>query len=210
MGAVLGHWLGAQFGRPILGKFVSESRIRSAEALFDKYGVWAVLVAAVTPIPYKVFTILAGVLKLAGTHAEANTGLIDVGVATNAMGQELFNPPTVEGWHTGQEWIDSGTLMERINYASSRLGDINKPGVRFIADRLAADQRILSPRELVDGCLQFIGCHRVSDITRESLESYASQIDGHDPSTDSGRESFDVSVANMLRLIVSTPDFQKA
>ena len=64
MGAVLGHWLGAEFGRPILGKFVSERRIRSAEALFDKYGVWAVLVAAVTPIPYKVFTILAGVLKL--------------------------------------------------------------------------------------------------------------------------------------------------
>ena len=64
LGAVLGHWLGAQFGRPILGRFVSEARIRSAESLFDKYGVWAVLVAAVTPIPYKVFTILAGVLKL--------------------------------------------------------------------------------------------------------------------------------------------------
>jgi len=64
LGAVLGHWLGAQFGRPILGRFVSEPRIRSAESLFDKYGVWAVLVAAVTPIPYKVFTILAGVLKL--------------------------------------------------------------------------------------------------------------------------------------------------
>ena len=60
----MGHWLGAQFGRPILGKFVSEGRIRSAESLFDKYGVWAVLIAAVTPIPYKVFTILAGVLKL--------------------------------------------------------------------------------------------------------------------------------------------------
>ena len=43
---------------------MSEARIRSAESLFDKYGVWAVLVAAVTPIPYKVFTILAGVLKL--------------------------------------------------------------------------------------------------------------------------------------------------
>ena len=63
-GAVVGHWLGAQFGRPILGKFVSEGRIKSAETLFDKYGVWAVLIAAVTPIPYKVFTILAGVLKL--------------------------------------------------------------------------------------------------------------------------------------------------
>ncbi|MDC0035376.1 VTT domain-containing protein [Chloroflexi bacterium] len=64
MGAVVGHWLGGQFGRPILGKFVSESRIHSAESLFDKYGIWAVLVAAVTPIPYKVFTILAGVLNL--------------------------------------------------------------------------------------------------------------------------------------------------
>jgi undecaprenyl-diphosphatase len=64
LGAVLGHRLGSQFGRPLLGKFVSESRIQSGESLFDKYGIWAVLVAAVTPIPYKVFTILAGVLKL--------------------------------------------------------------------------------------------------------------------------------------------------
>ena len=64
LGAVLGHWLGSRFGRPLLGRFVSESRIQSGESLFDKYGIWAVLVAAVTPIPYKVFTILAGVLKL--------------------------------------------------------------------------------------------------------------------------------------------------
>jgi membrane protein YqaA with SNARE-associated domain len=61
---VLGHRLGSQFGRPLLGRFVSESRIQSGEALFEKYGIWAVLVAAVTPIPYKVFTILAGVLNL--------------------------------------------------------------------------------------------------------------------------------------------------
>ena len=32
------------------------------------------------------------------------------------MGQDLANPLTVEGWHTGQEWIDSGTLVERINF----------------------------------------------------------------------------------------------
>jgi membrane protein YqaA with SNARE-associated domain len=64
LGAVLGHRLGSQFGRPLLGRFVSESRIQSGEALFEKYGIWAVLVAAVTPIPYKVFTILAGVLNL--------------------------------------------------------------------------------------------------------------------------------------------------
>jgi membrane protein YqaA with SNARE-associated domain len=31
--------------------------------LFDKWGFWAVLVAGATPIPYKVFTIGAGLLK---------------------------------------------------------------------------------------------------------------------------------------------------
>jgi len=32
--------------------------------LFNKYGAWAILVAAFTPIPFKVFTILAGVMNL--------------------------------------------------------------------------------------------------------------------------------------------------
>ena len=64
MGAIVGHWLGSRFGRPLLHRMMSEGSVRSAESLFDKYGAWAVLVAAVTPIPYKVFTILAGVLGL--------------------------------------------------------------------------------------------------------------------------------------------------
>ena len=50
-------------GRPILSRFTSNSRIDLAESLFDRYGGWAVLAAAVTPIPYKVFAILAGVLQ---------------------------------------------------------------------------------------------------------------------------------------------------
>ena len=62
-GALVGHWLGARFGRPILSRFTSDSKVDLAESLFDRYGAWALLAAAVTPIPYKVFAILAGVLK---------------------------------------------------------------------------------------------------------------------------------------------------
>ena len=62
-GALVGHWLGSRFGRPILSRFTSESKVDLAESLFDRYGAWALLAAAVTPIPYKVFAILAGVLK---------------------------------------------------------------------------------------------------------------------------------------------------
>ena len=63
-GAVVGHWLGRRLGRPLLYRLVSESRIERAERLFGRFGAWAILVAAFTPIPYKVFTVLAGVLDL--------------------------------------------------------------------------------------------------------------------------------------------------
>ena len=63
-GALIGHWLGLQFGRPLLHRWVREDRVQRVEALFQRYGAWAVLLAAFTPIPYKVFTITAGVLGL--------------------------------------------------------------------------------------------------------------------------------------------------
>lgn len=63
-GAVVGHWLGRRFGRPLLHRLVAESKILTVERLFQKYGAWAVLVAAFTPIPYKVFAIAAGALDL--------------------------------------------------------------------------------------------------------------------------------------------------
>ena len=63
-GAYVGHWLGRKVGRPLLRRLISESKTARAEALFDKYGAWAIVVAAFTPIPYKVFTILAGILDL--------------------------------------------------------------------------------------------------------------------------------------------------
>ena len=64
LGALAGYWIGKQFGSPVLRFFVSESKIYKSESMFKKYGMWAILVAAVTPIPYKVFTILGGALNL--------------------------------------------------------------------------------------------------------------------------------------------------
>jgi membrane protein YqaA with SNARE-associated domain len=63
-GALVGYWIGKRFGSPALKMFVSQSKIDKSELMFKKYGMWAILVAAVTPIPYKVFTILSGALNL--------------------------------------------------------------------------------------------------------------------------------------------------
>ncbi len=131
-------------------------------------------------------------------------------VPSENMGQQPLNPPSVEGWHTGSEWVNSGSLVERVNYAATRLGDSSKPGVRTITERLASDRSQLTPKELVDGCLEQIGCYAVSDVTRESLEEYAARVDGNRLDTAEGREAFKDTVASMLMLIVATPDFQLA
>ena len=63
-GAVVGHWLGGRFGRPLLQRMFSEDKVLTVERTFIKYGVWAVLIAALTPVPYKVFAIASGAFGL--------------------------------------------------------------------------------------------------------------------------------------------------
>ncbi len=64
LGGAFGYWLGKVGGRPILRHFASEGRIDSIAGLFRKYGVWAVGIAGFTPIPYKLFTLAAGVFLM--------------------------------------------------------------------------------------------------------------------------------------------------
>ena len=64
LGAALGYFIGKKGGRPIVYKLFKEKKVRAAEGLYKRYDVWAVGAAAFTPIPYKVFTITAGIAEL--------------------------------------------------------------------------------------------------------------------------------------------------
>ncbi len=63
-GAVVGHWLGKRFGRRIILRFVSQKKFDAVERVFQRHGAWAIVVAAFTPMPYKVFAVTAGVLGM--------------------------------------------------------------------------------------------------------------------------------------------------
>ncbi len=88
-GAVVGHWLGRRLGRPLLERTVSKPRLESAEGLFLRYGTWAIIAAAITPIPYKVFTILAGVLDMKMRHLVI-ASLVGRGARFLILGALLF------------------------------------------------------------------------------------------------------------------------
>lgn len=63
-GAVVGRWLGIRFGRPLLHRFASADKVVAAERMYRRYGAWALIASAITPIPFKVFTVLSGVMGM--------------------------------------------------------------------------------------------------------------------------------------------------
>ena len=121
---------------------------------------------------------------------------------TMFMGQFLLNPPSVEGWHEGEEWIDSGALVERINYASTELERRDAPGIQRMVDHVR-EAGGLSSSEYVTACLDAMGCIDVSDRTFGLIAEHASgQLEpaNEDEETDRAIEIF--------QLIASTPDYQ--
>ena len=134
------------------------------------------------------------------------------GLAGNigVMGQQVLNPPSVEGWHTGKEWIDSGALLKRVNFAAAQVGDASRPGVRLILDRLASQGQTLSAGALVDGCLELMGALKLEADTREALVQHANQSGELHSGTPEEREAFDERATAMLQLIVATAEYQFA
>ncbi len=150
--------------------------------------------------------VVIGTMRLVKDHTEVKPGLFPIMQETTFMGQDLMNPPTVEGWHTGKEWIDSGTLVERINFVADQVGNLDLPGVQLIVERMKAGPTNVSPEEFVDGCLDLIGPAQVGEGSRSSLVEYAKG--GGEIQRNS--DNFPRRVAEMLQLIVATAEYQYA
>ena len=126
-------------------------------------------------------------------------------LANNAMfmGQHLLNPPSVEGWHEGEEWVDSGALVERINFASGELEKTDTPGIARMVSRVRAAGNGLSGRAYVEACLDAMGAIDSSERTLALLAEHASgQPQPSSPADEVSR------AVEMFQLIASTPDFQ--
>jgi uncharacterized protein (DUF1800 family) len=150
---------------------------------------------------------VVGIMRLVGDYAAPKPGFGDISLECRYMGQDLLNPPSVEGWHMGKEWIDTGCLVERVNFAAKQLGDVHKPGVQRIIEHLR-QQGELSAAAFVDGCLDLLGPLSVSVRTRAALLKYVSQ---EGPlHLDAGNREADQRVAELLSLIASTREFQMA
>ena len=67
-GAVFGYYIGLflfdQVAQPIIEFYHFLEKFIYVQQLFNKYGIWIIFIAGFSPIPYKIFTITAGVVGM--------------------------------------------------------------------------------------------------------------------------------------------------
>jgi len=156
--------------------------------------------------------VVVSTLRLVGghelpVHSSVSTPYGELSMQPMYMGQEMLNPPSVEGWHTGKEWINSGSLMARINFVAEQVGDTSRPGVRAIIDRLKA-HGTLSPDQLVDGCLDLLGPVQVGSDTKQELAGQAKEWGQIAWDSDANARIADQRAAQMMQLIAATREYQ--
>jgi uncharacterized protein (DUF1800 family) len=153
---------------------------------------------------------VVGTARLAGGHDFPEVADITLALETGYMGQQLLDPPSVEGWHTGPEWINSATMMSRVNFASQQFADVEKPGVRSIIDRVQAQGTKLPSEHVVDTCLDLMGPLTVSEQTRQQLIGHMATAG--DILFTSEREAAVSAerIRELLQLIVATREYQLA
>ena len=149
--------------------------------------------------------VVVGTLRMVGDYEFPAPGIGILTKESGYMGQEIMNPPSVEGWHTGAEWINSGSLMKRINFSADMVSQTDRPGIRSMLDRLQA-QGNLTPEQLVDGCLDLMGPLTVQAENRQEMVNHA----GESGNLNWGDANAEERVAEMLQLVVSLREYQYA
>jgi len=148
--------------------------------------------------------VVAGTLKMVGTYRVPEPTIPDIGPESTYMGQSLLDPPSVEGWYTGQEWINSGSLLARINFVADRVANTELPGIKSIISQMKADG-VNSPEQLIDASLDHMGFLEISGETREQLLEHAKGSGNMDWSKE---DAAGTRIGEMLALVGATTEYQ--
>lgn len=100
-GGATGYGIGRWGGRPIIKKIISERNRNAVERLYNRYDLWAIVIAGLTPLPYKIFTLTAGIF-----HIRFRNFLIASIISRPARFFLVGGALTIWG-QTIQEWIEN-------------------------------------------------------------------------------------------------------
>ena len=100
-------------------------------------------------------------------------GLALLPLAMRSMGQDLLEPPSVKGWDGGPAWINTATLLARVNFANTLSQSRDAFGGRFIRAVDFVQQMNFSSEQWVDYLAYALGPLQLTPATRQTLIEYA-------------------------------------
>ncbi len=150
--------------------------------------------------------VVVGTIKMVGSFQFPDPGLSKICREPGYMGQELLDPPSVEGWHTGSEWINSGSLLARINFVADSVTRTSQPGIQNIIRHMKSDN-VNTPDEVLEACLAHMGYLELSSETREQLDEHGNAGGNLDWSDESATA---IRIGEMMALISATTEYQFA
>ena len=148
--------------------------------------------------------VVAGTLRLVGDWQFPRPGLKDIGQRPGYMGQTILDPPSVEGWYTGKEWINSGSLLARINFVADHVANTSLPGVKSIIADMKAEG-VTTPEQLVAASLDHLGYLELGDETKEQLMAHVKSngdLDWGDEAAAGTR------IVELLAMVGATTEYQ--
>jgi uncharacterized protein (DUF1800 family) len=152
--------------------------------------------------------VVVGALKLSGSFTGPDPSWGNLSTRPATMGQDILNPPSVEGWHTGGEWINSGALINRVNFVADHLRDTSNPGVDAMVRRIGNNGGSLTAAMFVERCLNELGLGTVDDETFQELVAQAELGGPIMYGTNGEFDKFSQRVGDMLALIAGTKEYQ--
>ncbi|HKJ70350.1 MAG TPA: VTT domain-containing protein [Gammaproteobacteria bacterium] len=124
LGGLLGYLIGAllyqALAAPLLAFYHAEGEYQQVVDWFGTYGGWAVFLAGLTPVPYKVFTIAAGSLAMplfpfvAASFAGRGLRFFLIAGVIRVGGERLYRQ--VERWSPALFWAGVAAIAALIGY----------------------------------------------------------------------------------------------
>jgi uncharacterized protein (DUF1800 family) len=123
------------------------------------------------------------------------------------MGQQLYNPPNVAGWPGGRTWLNSGTWIERMNFANAVTATRGESRIIQIdVRRYLEELGLRRADEVVEHFLGLLVDGRTNARARRVLDDYLGVAPSHDVLAD--RKLVDEKLRGLVYLVLAMPEYQ--
>jgi uncharacterized protein (DUF1800 family) len=128
--------------------------------------------------------------------------------ALSTMGQELLNPPNVAGWPGGRDWINTRTLLARVNFSSQITLEMNKRGQlmeRVQKDLLEPNADLSTPDHIIEAVWDAL-----MPGQKPSARALPALMEFLQKDAPGGKVNLPAKLPGLVSLVMGTPEYQMA